>query len=103
MVGCNRREENSITHLKIHHTALSHTPYKTGKHPTGKCTHCSQSETAEHVLTQCNEDQIERNHLIQSASQAKHHGLSPSDILAKTAGKLYSHIFNFLKEMDGIK
>ncbi len=49
MVGWKRREENIITRLRIGHTGLSHTLHKIDKNPSGKCKHCSQSETVEHV------------------------------------------------------
>lgn len=103
MVGWKRREESLITRLRIGHTGLNLSLYKIGKHPTGKCTYCNQPETVEHVLLQCRKYNINREHLFQSLRKAKHHDVSLSGLLGKTAGQMYCYIIRFLKETELIK
>ncbi len=91
VVGWKQREENVITCLRIGHTGLNYTLYKTGKHPTGKSTRCSQAETDEHV--QHRKYNIKRNHLLRSLRKTKHHHFSWSGLLGETVDKIYCDIF----------
>ena len=82
MEGWQRTEEICMTRL-TRHTGLNQTLHKMGKHPTGKCTLFSQSETVEHVILQCKKYNNDRNHLLQSLRQAKHHEFSLSGLLGE--------------------
>jgi len=44
------RQFNNLSEKVTRHTGLNISLYKIGKHPTGKCTHCNEPETVEHVL-----------------------------------------------------
>lgn len=95
-VGWNCREENIITCLGMGHTALNHTLYKSGKNPAETYTHCSQPETAESYfrLTNTKHREIYFSHEVRQNIITYHH-----QVLGKTAGKTYSHIITFLKEV----
>ena len=80
-VGFKRREENVISRMRIGHTGLNHTLSIIGKHPTGKCIHCSQPETVEHVLLRCRKSINQRNVLFQTLKKAKYHDFSLSGLL----------------------
>ena len=84
----------------IQYTIYFLTIYKIGKHPTGKCQHCYQPETVEHLLVNCNEYNTQRDHLFQTLSKAEHNNFSLSGLLGKTAGNAYHSIIKFQSEID---
>jgi hypothetical protein len=49
--------------LRVRHSRLSNTLNVLGKHPTGKCDYCQETETVEPVSLQCGEDQRQRERL----------------------------------------
>ena len=102
-VGFKRRDESIITRLRIGHTGLNYSLHKIGKHPTGKCQHCYQPETVEHVLVNCSEYNAQRDHLFQTLSKAEHTNFSLSGLLGKTAGNAYHSIIKFLREIGVVE
>ncbi|XP_037536736.1 uncharacterized protein LOC119413748 [Nematolebias whitei] len=61
----NRREETVISRLRFGHTGLNRTLFIIGKHNTGKCDHCGEDETIQHVLMICQNYHHERRQMIQ--------------------------------------
>lgn len=102
-VGFKRREENVISRMRIGHTGLNHTLSRIGKHPTGKCIHCSQPETVEHVLLICGKYSVQRGVFFQTLKRAGFSDLSMSGLLGKTSGNIYCEIIKFLRETDTFK
>ena len=102
-VGFKRRDESITTRLRIGHTGLNYSLHKIGKHPTGKCQHCYQPETVEHVLVNCSEYNAQRDHLFQTLSKAEHTNFSLSGLLGKTAGNAYHSIIKFLREIGVVE
>ena len=61
--GRNRREEAIFPRLRIGHTGINKTLHIIGKHPTGRCIHCDQHESVQHVLLDCRGYEMERKKL----------------------------------------
>jgi hypothetical protein len=57
MAGRDRREEAIFARLRVGHSQLNKSVNVIGKHPTGKCDYCQETETVEHVLLQCGQYQ----------------------------------------------
>ena len=59
-----RREEAFLTRLRVGHSQLNKSLHVTGKHPTGRCDYCQETETVENVLIQCGQYDRETERLI---------------------------------------
>ena len=59
-VGRNRKEETTLTRLRIGHTGLNETLYRISKHADGRCYHCGETESVQHVLMECESYEEER-------------------------------------------
>ncbi|KAG5278648.1 hypothetical protein AALO_G00101240 [Alosa alosa] len=60
-VGGNRRDEVVMARMRIGHTLLNSTQFRTGRRASGKCTWCScEDETIQHVLFECPKYHSER-------------------------------------------
>lgn len=66
-----QKEEGVITCLRIRHTGLNQLLNEIGKHPTGRCVHCKQSESGKHVLFECRGYEEERRVLASLIKGAK--------------------------------
>ncbi len=95
-----RREESIITRLRIGHTGLNSSLKIIGKHPTGKCQHCSHLETVEHILFHCTKYSQERNQLFQSLRTVNQNNFTMQGLLGKTSSNIYHFIIKFLRDTD---
>lgn len=57
-------EERVMTRLRLGHRGLNNSLSKTGKHATGRWS-WSESETVEHLLSECEKYEAERRRLVQ--------------------------------------
>jgi len=94
-----RREESIITRLRIGHTGLNSSLKLIGKHPTGKCQHCTHLETVEHILFQCTKYSEERNQLFQSLRMVNQN-FTMQGLLGKTSSNNYHFVIKFLRDTD---
>ena len=98
--GRNRREETVITRLRLGHTGLNGALYRIGKHDTGRCNHCGEEETVEHVMMNCREYVLERGQLKENLAEIKER-YELVDILRKISGdRCNKYIFEYLKETN---
>ena len=58
--GLDWKEDGVISCLRIGHIGLNQLLNEIGKHPTGRCVHCKQSESGKHVLFECRGNEGER-------------------------------------------
>ncbi|KAG5847791.1 hypothetical protein ANANG_G00129960, partial [Anguilla anguilla] len=62
--GTDRREQVIVSRIRIGHSNLNSTLFIIGKHPTGYCEQCQESETVEHVLIECRKYEQERRVMV---------------------------------------
>ena len=60
-----------INRLRIGHSNLNSTLYVIGKHRTGLCDLCNESETVEHILISCREYRVERQEMLSQLQKIK--------------------------------
>ncbi len=62
--GTKCKEQVKMTRLKLGRSNLNSTLFITGKHLTGLCEHCNETETVEHILTSCRRFTQERQEMM---------------------------------------
>ena len=97
MAGRNRREEAIFTRLSVGHSQLNKTLHVIGKHPTGKCEYCQETETVEHVLIQYGHYWRERERMRSSMREKGIQEISLKSILSRTSLYIVSNMIYFLR------
>lgn len=99
-----RREEVILARLRIGHTSLNSSLALISKHDSGNCEHCQarSMETVEHVLVHCQNYHHERQTLIAQV-KASNTTFGLKQLLHRSAGKIYSFLFVFLRSTGLIK
>ena len=101
--GRSRREETVISRLRFGHTGLNASLFMVGKHDTGRCDHCEEQETVDHVMNICRKYEVERQQMQDNLAEIKEN-YELENILRKMSGdRCYRHVFGYLKETNLIK
>lgn len=95
-MGGSRKEEAVITRLRLGHTALNSMLQRIGKHPTGKCRSCEQSESVQHFLMECKEYERKRREL-RAALQKESVSFTVENMLQRS-GNIRRHVYKYLRE-----
>ena len=82
------------------HSQLNKTLHVIGKHPTGKCDYCQETETVEQVLLQCGQYQRESERLRSSMREIQ--DISLKSALSRTSLDIVSNIFDFFLRVMGL-
>jgi hypothetical protein len=75
----------------------------TGKHPTGKCDYCQETETVEQVSLQCGQYQRERERLISSMREKGIQEIILNGGLSRTLLDIVSNMFYFFKSNGAVR
>ena len=101
--GRSRREETVISRLRFGHTGLNASLFIVQKHDTGRCDHCEEQETVDHVMNSCRKYEVERRQMQDKLAEIKER-YELVNILRKMSGdRCYRHVFGYLKETHLIK
>ena len=99
--GRDRREEAILKRLRVGHSQLNKSLNVGGKHPTGKCDYCQETETVEHILLPCGQYQREREKLRSNLREKLIQEISLKCILSRTSLDIVSNILlSFLRATD---
>jgi len=101
-LGNSRREQEMFSRIRLGHTRLNSSLHTIGKHPTGNCEICNQSETVEHALFECTKYSNQRLALRNGLEKVGIKQMEISNIFSNNSGKLVLKNMPYYLQQTGL-
>ncbi|XP_057691989.1 uncharacterized protein LOC130915851 [Corythoichthys intestinalis] len=96
-LGRSRREEVVLSRMRIGHTGLNDSLHRIGKHKDGKCKHCGERETVEHILMVCGKYGEQRDRFRMVLHQAEE-TFGMGNVLQMKRANIQKGLIKFLRD-----